>query len=886
MAQQSKFGGIPVDERQVSRFGGVPVVEEEEMGAARGFLEGSNVMFANILAAPANLSNFAIDVSREALGLEPLEEPVFPSGAIEEGFQEAGFTTGIPFEELPENAQLGFRAGEVAAGAVPFVAAPLAAAQRITTALGAIGRGAPPSIVQTVVQTAARQPKTFAAVEAGGVAGAAQGAAIAEALAPDSPTARLAGEVIGGFLNPAGLLARSAGATFVSGKEFFRGFTRAGREQQASVVIRNALIDAGEDPAAIERALAIPSDVPLTAGLKTGSPALLAMERQLAVKNSDFSNLSTEMVDGAFKSFRGQIDNMVASGDPDAFRMAILARDEFFKDLIQQRISGAQREAAETLSAIPAGGSLGEASVQAQQALRAALKETRAVESSLWNKIPRNIPVSNLDGTRAAFTRMRSEILPEEALPFERSFSRILQKVDTAVPAILGQRAPSGTNTGELLRLRSRLLAKSRDLRANQKFDDARIHDILADGVLDDLRALDIPVSAEARQFSRLLNETFTQTFAGNVARTTAQGGLRVPPELLLERAFGGGGTKARLQFDQLQEAANLGDKAAAFRIASEGGTPPIGQMFGADVSNAQERVLALMSQRAVKDGVVNPQQLSKFLDDNAELLSRFPELRDSLSTAEGAQRVLVEAQNLGRQATQAVARRSAFARAAGIENPSKAIGSVIRGPEPIKRFEQLARLSKSSGAGAVDGMRSSVLDWAMQQSRSANGLDFNRFSRVLTDPLAQGKPSILRLMQNNKIISNAGVRDIEKVLGRASSIQEALLTGRKLDDVISEPDAIFDLVTRIVGARVGAQGGGAAAGAPLVAAGAGSRFARNLFQKVPASKLSEVLIEASSNPAFAAMLLRKAPSIKQRPQFQRQINAFLLQAGLITEED
>lgn len=927
--EKDQFGGI-IEHAQKDEFGGdvlelAPPPPTGPEVLASGVGKGFSTVAGGLVDIGAFQMETVLDPILRALAgrrgepFEPLDINL-PGGS--ESIREALGV--IPEGEIPENLRAVEQIGEVFGAGAPLAVAPMLAARipGLVPGLAEAGRGAgmlrggpgftirrpfarigsggiseaeqvSGGLLPSIARTARDQPVQFAIAEAGGMFGAAQGTVLAESLAPGNLPARVAGEVAGGFLNPLGVLARFAVRSSIGARNFIFSQTRTGRERQAGLILQNLLIDAGEDPAAVIRALQETGQVPLTSGQQTGSPALLAMESKLAAGNAEFGNFARDALANAFREFRAQIDNLAASGDPENLRRAAIARVEFFEDILTQRLSMAQREAAETLATIPSGGTFAEASIQARNAVLGALKEARGIERSLWGKIPGDIRINTVAGLTQAVSNIRSGlILPEQNLPFDAATRNIIERFTRSLPgrdtvSIPGQPIPeTGATVGDLLNLRSQMLDRQRTLLAENKFDLARQHGMIADGILDDLNSINIPVATEARQFSKILNDTFTRTFAASVSRTAGTGALRVSPELLLERAFGGGGTRAEIQFAELERAANLGDQSAAFRIAQEGGIPPIGQMFGADVANAQERFLALAAQRSVRDGVVNPQALAQFRENNATLLARFPELNETLSNAENAQRAFLGIQQANKQARRSVASRAAFSKVAGVENPSAAMGQIIQGPQPVQRFNQIARLAKGSGQGAVDGMQSAVLDWAIQQGRTLTGFNFQRFGEILTTPLSRRQPSVIGLMRQNGIVSGQNANNLERLITRGTNLQEALATGRNLDQLIENPDVVFDLVVRIAGARAGAVGLGGASGASLLAAQRGSAFARNFFEKVPGVRLTQVLEEAARNNRFAAALLQKAPTPKRRPLVQRQINAFLLQAGIISEED
>ena len=91
----------------------------------------------------------------------------------------------------------------------------------------------------------------------------------------------------------------------------------------------------------------------------------------------------------------------------------------------------------------------------------------------------------------------------------------------------------------------------------------------------------------------------------------------------------------------------------------------------------------------------------------------------------------------------------------------------------------------------------------------------------------------------------------------------------------------LSNFLQRVVGANIGgALGQGS--GAPLVAAGAGSKLVRNFFDKLPAAKVTEILKEAANNPALMANLLEKPTSIQKQRELLRQLNGFLVNAGIV----
>lgn len=897
--EKDEFGGVAISTtKKVSTtdsFGGVPI--GGELGVVGGALEGVNISLADVFGAPVDIANFATNFVREGFGMQQIEEPVGGSASIQSLFEATGSLSGKDFEELGPEAKLGFKFGRPFGGAVATalpIFGQLGRGAAFARGVGATGAAATPgtaafkALTKTgpgqggtlrqagrgIVDTAARNPLSFAAVETGAGLGAGQGAVLAELAAPGDEAVALAAEIAGGVLNPTGITFQMLRGLGRKGVSIGSQFTKGGRKREAGELLSKWLIDAGEDPETVKRLLLAPDvdGATLTAGLKTGSPALLALEKKLAADNADFSSFSATRVKETFEILRGKIDGLLATGDPDALRIAGKMRQRYFEDLLSSRITKARGDAAEAVAKISTTGTKKEVSAAAHDAIAESLREARAVENSLWNAIPKKVPVQDVSDFRTTVDRMTSRLIEDETLPFPKTVAKIL--------------SDEVTTAGDLLNFRSRLLDSARDLRAQKQFSKAKLHSELAESLIADLSKLDIPIVDPARQYSRLMNDAFSRTFAGKALETSGSGAQRIAPELLLERAFGVGGTKGDIQMQELQNAAKFGDRARGMNAQFAGEPMPLGEALGADVSNAQERFLAMMAQRTLDNGVVNPTKLTKFLDENAELLGRFPELRDDLANAGKATQMLSRTQEGAKRASKAIASKAAFSKLVGFENPSQAIERIMTGQSPRFNMNQLAKLARGSGPAAVEGARVAVMDWAILRARGPEGLDFKKLQEVLFTPLSRTQGSPMKIIRENRIMPRAAFEPFERIIKRGIEIQEALKTGVGADEIIGSPDAISDLIVRIGGARIGAAAGGSTVGAPLIAAGAGSKAARNLFEKVPNTRLTDVFIEAAKDPKFAATLLGQGKKQPTKVELQKQINGFLIQAGIIDKSE
>lgn len=752
-----------------------------------------------------------------------------------------------PIRDIPQDVRPLARAGEVIGGSAPIAAAPFMVKRAISEV---------PKILQPIIQAARQSPGKFTAVEAGSTLGAAQGAAVAELIAPGSPMAGTVGEVAGGFVNPVGAVAKLGGLGAKGFGMVSASFRRSGREAVAAKTIQDAMIKAGEDPQQVARLLneADLEGIALTAGQKAESPTLLALEATAASKNPDFDALQRARTQENMANLRKLVGQLEASGDPQLLKEAAKMRGRYFDSLIEGRLQGAQARMERTQAMI--GGDKATASARATQILDDALDDARKSERALWAEGPKDVPLAGT-GIIEAHSKVRSGMLPEEPLP--PSF------VEAFVARV---KDGNGITSGEALRFRSQMLMKARESRGQKKWGDARIYEDMADGALADIATMEGKAASDARAFSKSLHDTFSRTFASDALSVKGTGADRIVPEAVLQRAYGSGGVLANKRFQELESAAKFSGKS---------------------MIQEQEDFLRAAATASVdpQTGRVNPRSLEGFLRNNSPMLERFPGLKRDLSTASNAEQAFRDVQAAGERATKAIQQRAVFSEVLKNENPAQAVKNVINSDNPLQSYKQLVKLARRGPDGAVDGLRASTLDYAGRAATSSTGdFSFARYRETLNKPIAGRGPNLMQLMESNGVMSSAEKARMNFILLNAERIERSLASKARMGEVIANPDALFDLVVRAVGANIGgASALGQASGAPIVMAGAGSRIARNLFEKLPRTRVMDVIQEASMNPKFMAKLLEKPRDVRHAQVLQQQINAFLIQAGLTQNE-
>src|SRR5690606_36953989 len=99
----------------------------------------------------------------------------------------------------------------------------------------------------------------------------------------------------------------------------------------------------------------------------------------------------------------------------------------------------------------------------------------------------------------------------------------------------------------------------------------------------------------------------------------------------------------------------------------------------------------------------------------------------------------------------------------------------------------------------------------------------------------------------------------------------------------------MLDFVLRIIGSRTASATSaltGTAGGHSIIIAGAGSRFARQVMDKIPAGRVQDVLIAAAEEPQLMATLLERATTRQRKFELSRKLNAWLVALGLTEAND
>jgi len=861
-------------------------------GALQSLAMGFNSGLASLGGAPVDVTNWALSGVDKLAGTKlstdrPVGGSMFLKKAMR-GWDKVPALSSMNYDYInqlhPSDRPFSV-AGETIGSSVIPAAIPLRMAKGATFAAPVIKEGFR-SYVEPILRSARDNPGKFALAEAGLAASAGQGAAIAEMAAPGNPYARMGGEVLGGVINPTRIV-RMGYEGVKTGVEKATGFTsRAAKEEAAANLIRKEYKKTGEDVNATIAALRAKDGfgLDLTSGQQTGSPTLLSIEKQLASQSPRFAATAAQRPPVAFDRLREAGGDVTASGNSADLTAAMQ------KTLADTQSGIAAPNLAAQVEALRARGNVGNvsnpemaaASARAREILENAEQSAGNRQSAAWDQVLPN-ETGNASNVLAAREQIKDRLLPEENMPgpIETYTGRLAQQADTG---------NADVTSGELLRLRTRALTAAKDARSgiSPNSDLANQMDTIARGALDDLNNIQsvAPAARVARNISRELHDDFTRTFAGESTSLKSTGAPSVEPENMLTKALGAGGTAGDVRMRQLSQAAERGDVGQYPR-----------QEYQQAMNNEQERFLRGAVQSTIDPitGRVDPAKLAAWTRKNQATLDRFPQLRDDLASAQSAQMAATRAEAIAQQASTA-ANKTRIAEIARSENPSNDIAKILSASNSNRNqeFSELAAAAARSGQDAVDGLGSATMEYAFRAATGSTGkFDFERFSQILLDKGPSGKgTSLLDEMQANNILDGAKASRLNAILERAGKIQTAIDNPIAASQMSQDADLLTDLITRILGAKFGSRLSSAfGTGGGLVAAEAGSKMARSLFNKLPSAKVTEILVEAAENPHLMEILLTKVKTEKEAIELYRQLNAFLVGSGVNfmrdqTEED
>lgn len=846
------------------------------------------------------------NVGLEAIGApEQVRIPVSEqglSGLLRGKGEELGYTY-TDLSKIAPAARPAAVAGEVVGSSILPATAPVAIARTVpatgrvaATAADLAGDvGTLRQIGRQIVESAAQRPGAFLATEAGLAGLSAGGGALAEAVAPGDVTARVVGE-IAPAISPVILFSRTVPALADNIRNVI-GI--ANPKARAAQKIQDIAIKMGEDPEVLARnLLETPANEidTLTAAQMTDSKALTALENTL-IKESSVAGKAYELrAKETAETMNNLYRQVLEDGDPSKVFLAAQERKDYLSRLLENRVARADQKSRKLLGPIESIRPESEISVEARNIIEDALLDARKTESSLWGAIPQNIDVvpTNLASN---LRKYKSEILDERMLPspteaFARRVANVVeQDVDQSLinqvfsEFDLGDVMPNidRVTTGDLLDFRKVALRKARQLRsgANPDYDMARIMQGLADSALDDLSVLPGNQVDIARDFSRQLNAQFSKTFAADILGLSSRGRVRVEPELTLRKTMARGGPASEVQARQLEEAVS---PIKGMSVADTVARPE--QMRSAQQDFLMSMASATKNSRT-QDFDAN--RLSKFISDNSGNIERLG-LTDMFKNMQSARKAFETAQNVQRSASVNFDKKKIAARIlkVGEEGINKFVANVINNSNnKQKELNDMFKLV-ASNKDALKGLRTAIFENIIDNGiDSVSGvLTGTKIKSYLNNTFA-GDYTLRQALTRSGALTDAQMRRIDVIANQADRFSNAIKSVDNADEFLKKESYLFNMFTRLLGSRIGATSPMAkGTGATLVFASEGRKTAEKIFSILPKMRVNDVLTEAAiSNPKLMAELLSRSTSFNRRAANRQQIEAYLIQAGIIDKE-
>jgi len=773
-------------------------------------------------------------------------------------------------------------------------------------------------------------------------AGAGTGAFVAETAAPGSEGLRFANEMLMGsgaslLGAPFEILYKNKNNLKEAAKTTGRKFTKKGRQQNAVNRIVEILDASDEDVEALIKQLSTNSfskelvdeagnAIPQTAGMQTGSPILLAIEASLAQLGG---GLSEQRVAGSIASvnaLRSVVVALARSGDQQQLQLAADMAQDIFTAGQTKRLTDATDAVLSAFKRVE--GDSPENNMQLSEQLynvvQQQMKFARGRENSLWKSVEdAKVPVEEMmdfDGkldvpsfidewdNLLPDTPEAKEIYTKALLPLNKFVNR--KKTEFGLTGELdadgnpmGPIEGSTLGTRELTDMRSLALNLARELRAAGNNNGARMADDFGESLLDTLdnmqgltksgNLIDTDSAYNiARAFSRSLNDTFTRAFGGEALAKAKKGGQRIAPELLAQRLFQGGADPTYLR---VAEIAEIGSFAVASGL--EGAEDAVTTLKGVTLSLLRN---ARAESFDPETGAISPTALKNWMSKNATVLKRFEGLEADLNNALKADSMLSEAYIANKAEDAGLKGQVTFAnllsgnRAGGTESPTTAVALALSPAQktPIKQLNNLLDVAQSPEdevlrGEAITGLKSSILEWAFTKGGgTSRTFKPSVLYKTLFEemPKSQGRVSLSDWMVENKVIGDEELGNLKKYVGEMLRYEAAQADGT-LDELVEKAGPILDMYLAITGSVIGtsAQRALGMEGGPgsLIAAGAGAKAMRKLFEDMPESAKIDVMTEVMQNPKLLANLMRVPKTDTEKGRIARSIGEIFTEMGM-----
>lgn len=776
------------------------------------------------LANLAGLAGTADELFQSALGAQN-PDSVFPT--ISE-LRQAGSSIGATRAPGVEaDSVVGRFAEEVGAGVVPFA--------------GVAARTSIPLI-------------RLAGAELTSAAGATGGGIIFEnapAFKDDPVMGRAVGELLGGLstvsiLDYGTRLAKNApGVTFRTTKKVVDGAIDQVRGRGA----RRRAAQRGQDVAllpetALER-VTDPTDIDIEAGIST--PATMASDpgiNRLTAAVMDSDPQSAEELARAFSGESQRLRRLaLGSGDPDAVR-------EFLDAKLME--AGTRLDA--SLKRVTEGMTPAQASSRAREFIDNAYTQGRAAERRMWRSTPDNLVVENPSARNAWASILRETTTETGRRRLPSVLKREFGSIDAKTGRLTGGSLPENPSTKQIHELYSELgdIVRSEADKAGGSAKTIRVLTDIRRNLLNDLSSVNGGERyRKAVNVSRQFNDRFTKGTVGQILGFSTRGAGANTTETLDVILRTSGEARSNAIRDILRSSPQASNQV-------------------------QEYLRDLFVQKSINlnNNKINADQARKFLNDNANTLDQFPDLRARLSNAiedQSAVDNLVGRSNVGdlsiyqRQKTGA----GVFLQGNVNEEISNILGQ-RRGRRQL--IQELVDTVKQDPSGdALEGLKTGFVETLFNRAGDSNipdeltGTDFlnGRKLRKILDDIGND-------LVEGGVFNREEIRRLSVISERLTNIQNALRARPPRGGVISDaPNQILSTIARIGGAQAGRVTAGRLGGGTVQTPGIFSGQAQRLIERMTNDEARNILVRAVKDRDVMQDLLRNPENLTAEKQVE-----------------
>ena len=569
-------------------------------------------------------------------------------------------------------------------------------------------------------------------------------------------------------------------------------------------------------------------------------------------------------------------------------------------------------------------------------------------EDSVDPDLMETTPVKVLDTIRALKRRFGSDLAPAERARLNNAEKvaeaelKLLKAQQASFTASAPQNEPILVR--QMTLLRSRALEEARKAMKEGDRSKAKALGKLANAILEDLDFIAEGADDSydtARAFSRGKNDALRRTFLGDIMARDKDGGDVYEPTLLHLALFDGGADAAAMRFRDIQDGAGFVQRELdRLGVEDELRIPLNDVEFGPVNEMSLESAMAQAVQYAAAKvidadtGRINSKAAANFLQENEMLLRRFPQIKTMLEQGKQFEdAVKLYSKNREKFADMA-AGNSVLAKLVRYENPTLAISEALGHPsQPITNLEtiilnvktglksptvvqELAEIGYDTELG-MNAFRSAMLGWMWNtHGGSANNFSPSAALQGMFRPAQKGtalkaaqktegdaavkaaaaktaarqRVSVADVLKREGIFTQAELDRLEYLLERGQRLEVAMKKGgQTAENMVDELGGLTDLLVRLGGARFGTDVANLAGlqSNTLITGGAGVRFFRNMFGKVPEGLQLTLLEKAVLDPEFLVKVLKKGGSPEENLQNMKFLNAYLVSAGLsVGDED